>query len=60
VEATQFDQVKLDIVESSWEQLPTLWNIVKGLRAVPRLEILEVAVQTFAGASDLLSNQRVD
>lgn len=52
--------VKLDIAEATFEELPTLWNIVDGLRSIPRLELLEVAVQQFQGASDLMANQRVD
>lgn len=60
VQESKWSQVRLDIHESSWEQLPTLWNVVHALRAVPRHEVLEVAMQTFAGPSDLLSNQRVD
>jgi hypothetical protein len=57
---SHFDKVKLDIAEGKWEELPTLWNVVEGLRKIPRLEVKEVAVQRFQGASDLMANQRVD
>lgn len=56
----QFHTVKLEIVEGVWEELPTLWNVVEGLRKIPRLEVKEVAVQRFQGASDLMANQKVD
>ncbi|ORY90094.1 hypothetical protein BCR35DRAFT_343619 [Leucosporidium creatinivorum] len=57
---SQFDKVKLDIAEGKWEELPTLWNVVESLRRIPRLEVKEVAVQRFQGASDLMANQRID
>ncbi|SCV70055.1 BQ2448_1449 [Microbotryum intermedium] len=60
VEKTDLSKVKLDIFEKSWEELPTLWNVVKGLKSLPRKELLEVAVQTFRGASDLITNQKVE
>lgn len=60
IDSDDFAKVKLDIPECTFEQLPTLWNIINGLREVPRTRVVEVASQTFQGASDLIKNQRVD
>lgn len=56
----EFSKVSLEIIEGKWETLPTLWNVVEGLRLIPRGEIREVAVQKFQGASDLKSNRKVE
>ncbi|KAI5477307.1 hypothetical protein MNV49_006528 [Pseudohyphozyma bogoriensis] len=60
IPASEFANVKLDISEGKWEELPTLWNVVEGLRGIPRERIVEVAVQQFQGASDLIANQKVE
>ncbi|SGZ27186.1 BQ5605_C025g10075 [Microbotryum silenes-dioicae] len=60
VEKADLNNVKLEIFEKSWEELPTLWNVVKGLKSLSRKGVLEVAVQTFQGASDLITNQKVE
>ena len=60
IKPEDFSKVKLDITPASWDKLPTLWNVVDGLAGIPRGEVLEVAVQTFQGASDLIANQKVE
>ncbi|SCZ90352.1 BZ3500_MvSof-1268-A1-R1_Chr9g10802 [Microbotryum saponariae] len=60
VEKADLNSIRLEIFEKSWEELPTLWNVVKGLKSLSRKEVLEVAVQTFQGASDLITNQKVE
>ena len=45
--------VKLQIKRGSFEQLPTLYNVVDGLAALKVLGCREVALQQFKGASDL-------
>jgi hypothetical protein len=60
IDPADFDKVKLEITPRGWEKVPTLWNMVNGLAGIPRAEVLEVALQTFQGASDLIANQRVD
>ncbi len=60
IDPADFDKVKLEITPRGWEKLPTLWNVVDGSAGIPRAEVLEVALQTFQGASDLSATQRVD
>ncbi|KAM0793663.1 hypothetical protein ACM66B_001094 [Microbotryomycetes sp. NB124-2] len=58
--SSEFEKVALAWRDLAWTDIPTLHNIVQGLRKVPQGKVLEVALQTFQGASDLMSNQRVD
>lgn len=51
---------KLEIKKGTFEQLPTLHNVVDGLAALQLGNVLEVAVQKFNGASDLKSNHRIE
>ncbi|KAK4046392.1 hypothetical protein OIV83_006115 [Microbotryomycetes sp. JL201] len=60
IPVAQFDQVQLVWRDLAWQDLPTLHNIVQGLRNIPQVRVLEVALQKFQGASDLMANQRVD
>ncbi|KAM0753460.1 hypothetical protein T439DRAFT_341946 [Meredithblackwellia eburnea MCA 4105] len=60
IPASDFSKVKLEIAEGKWEEFPTLWNIIEGLRNLEKGEIVEVAVQKFDSASDLISNQRIE
>lgn len=59
VKPEHFAEVKLDIIEGIWEELPTLWNVVEGLRLVPKGKIFEVAIHTIQGASDCSGNKRI-
>lgn len=49
----QAGNIKLTITTGSFEQLPTLHNVVAGLASLQPGKVLEVAVQEFQGASDL-------
>ncbi|PWY96831.1 hypothetical protein BCV70DRAFT_203405 [Testicularia cyperi] len=53
-------RVKFQINRGSFEQLPTLHNVVDGLASLQLGNVLEVAVQTFNGASDLKDNKRIE
>lgn len=50
---TANQQVKFEIKPGFFEQLPTLYNIVDGLATLVLSDVVEVAVQSFDGASDL-------
>jgi hypothetical protein len=53
-EKSQSDQhVKFSITPGSFEQLPTLYNVVDGLASLDLGDVREVAIQEFDGASDL-------
>lgn len=51
---------KLTIVESSFEQLPTLHNIVNKLAALPNHGILESGIYDLQEASDCGRTAKVD
>lgn len=50
--------VSFSIKTGTFEQLPTLYNIVDGLATLELKEMVEVAVQEFQGASDLSESHR--
>jgi hypothetical protein len=52
-------KVKFSIMPGSFEQLPTLYNIVDGLGTLELKDVVEVAVQEFAGASDLSESESI-
>ncbi|UZJ55689.1 hypothetical protein CBS101457_005009 [Exobasidium rhododendri] len=52
--------IKFSITPGTFEQLPTLYNIVDGLGSLDLRDVVEVAVQEFDGASDLKLNKRID
>lgn len=60
VTKNHLSSVKIEIAVGTWEELPTLWNVVEGLRNLPKGEIKEVSVHKFQGASDCSSNRRIE
>jgi hypothetical protein len=54
------EDCKVTITEGSFEQLPTLWNVVKGLASLKLGKVREVARQEIIGASDCSANKRVE
>ncbi|KAJ9479591.1 hypothetical protein PHBOTO_003077 [Pseudozyma hubeiensis] len=53
-------KVKLQINRGTFEQLPTLYNVVDALAEIRIVALKEVALQQFKGASDLASNHRIE
>lgn len=53
-------QCKVELGESSWETLPTLHNVVDGLKSLKLGKVREAAVQKLKGASDCSTNKRVE
>ncbi|KAK9899472.1 hypothetical protein P389DRAFT_199172 [Cystobasidium minutum MCA 4210] len=53
-------QCKVEFGESSWETLPTLHNVVDGLKSLKLGKVREAAVQKLNGASDCSANKRVE
>lgn len=51
---------KVEFGESSWESLPTLHNVIDGLKTLKLGKVREAAVQKLKGASDCSSNKRVE
>ena len=43
----------IEIAEARWEDLPTLFRIVNGLAALPRLEVLGATLTRTLGSDDL-------
>ncbi|POS70958.1 hypothetical protein DHEL01_v210646 [Diaporthe helianthi] len=53
-------EVELKISPGTFEQLPTLHNVVRGLSDLRPGRVLEAAVQEIQGASDLMTNHRIE
>jgi hypothetical protein len=51
---------KVQFGESTWEVLPTLHNVVDGLKTLKLGKVREAAVQKLKGASDCSPNKRVE
>ncbi|GAK67996.1 acetoacetate decarboxylase [Moesziomyces antarcticus] len=52
--------VKLSVKRGSFDQLPTLYNVVDALASLKVRACREVALHTFQGASDLAANHRIE
>ncbi|KAH8785242.1 hypothetical protein F5883DRAFT_672596 [Diaporthe sp. PMI_573] len=52
--------VEFKISPGTFEQLPTLHNVVRGLADLRPGRVLEAAVQEIQGASDLFANHRIE
>lgn len=50
---------RLQITRRTWEELPTIWNIVEGLAGLQLGEVREVAIQVGAGAGDVAGARRI-
>lgn len=53
-------EVTLTITESPWKELPTLWNIVKGLCTLKAETVREVYHEVKQGASDGSTLKRIE
>jgi len=54
------EDVKLSIYKSTWEELPTLHNVVNGLATLQPEKVLDVYIETWHNAGDCGGNKRVD
>jgi hypothetical protein len=50
---------EIELTEGRWEDLPTLFRVVAGLAALPRLELLPATVSVTVGSGDLYETRRL-
>ena len=58
--AGDLQKCKVSFGSSDWSDLPTLWNVVDGLKSLKLGEVREAAFQNIVGASDCSKNARVE
>lgn len=51
---------KVTITEGTFEQLPTLWNVAKGLASLKLGDVREVALTVTMGVNNIKENRRIE
>ncbi len=54
------NESKVTVTEGTFEQLPTLWNVAKGLASLKLGEVREVAITVTKGVNNIQGNHRIE